>query len=121
MNKVYKINNNVFWFDVIYLDMSESDAIEWIIKNRPDYEIPDLKDWLTYIDWAEVIIHLSDVSDYVLLHECIHAIQWVLYRKWIDTSYDNTEVLAYNVDWLFRQILLRHHKSRWNEKWKTYR
>jgi hypothetical protein len=54
------------------------------------------------------------------MHECIHIIQHTLDDKWITTWLENTEVLAYNVDWLYRKLMYKYHKLKKDDRYKNY-
>lgn len=119
--KILTIKNDVFAYDVNFiLSDDKKEVSEYLIKKWLDDELLDMSQWYTYITDSVAYLYLTDRSDYVLLHECIHIIQWLLARKWIDTSYNNTEVLAYNTDWLYRNLLLAYYKYKKNDKYKNY-
>ena len=121
--KIHKIHNEVFDYQVFWLEGTPSEAEEWVDKKRIDRDDICFHDiqGISLHDKLDVI-YIKDFSDFVILHECIHCIQHILEKQiWVNTSYSNTEVLAYNVDWLYRKILYKYHKGKWNEKYKTYK
>ena len=110
--KILKIENEVFEYHIYWiLSEDKKEVSEYLLTEWIDSEKLDMSQWYTYI---------TDRSDYIILHECIHIIQWLLDKKWIETGYKNTEVLAYNVDWAYRKLLKAYYKYKWNDKWKTY-
>lgn len=119
--KEIKINNNVFQFDVVWIVWEPKEFIDYMDKKWVEIWLECI-DWITHI-WNNytAYLYLSDISDYVLLHECIHIIQHIMHNKWISTGLENTEVLAYNVDWLYRMLLMNYYKWKKNDKWKTYK
>jgi len=119
--KQIKVNNNVFWFNVFWFIWDRQEFVDYMLKNWFDWNRLEWTDGITYIRNNNAFLYLNAVCDYVLLHECIHIIQDILNNKLISTWIENTEVLAYNVDWLYRQLLLRYYKWKWNEKWKSYK
>lgn len=120
--KVHKIHNKVFDFYVYWIDGTPEEAEKWLESKWVNHDrcLKNIQ-WISMY-WKFNIIYMGDRSDYVLLHECIHTIQHILEKEiWIPTWYSNTEVLAYNVDWLYRSIMYRYLKARWNDKYKCYR
>ena len=119
--KILKIVNEVFEFNVEWLLSDDINEIsEYLWSKWMEYTHNE-KHWgITRIWNYTVYLYLPDKSDYILVHECIHAIQGVLDSKGIDTGYENTEVLAYNVDWLYRKLLHSYYKHKKNKKYKDY-
>ena len=119
--KEISIYNNVFQFKVIWIIWEPEEFIDYMDKKWLSIWL-DCVDWITHI-WNNntAYLYLNDISDFVLLHECIHIIQHIFHDKWITTWMENTEVLAYNVDWLYRMLLMNYHKWKGNDKWKTYK
>lgn len=119
---IIKVKNEVFDFDVEWIIADDTkEAIEYVENNW--VELWDLwnAQWFTsYKGNSLSYLYLNDRSDYILIHECIHIIQWILARKWVSTDYENTEVLAYNVDWLYRSLLYKYYKKNKNDKYKLY-
>jgi len=119
--KILKIKNEVLAYDVVWIISEDKKKVsEYLEKQWVGNESLDMSQWITYIEDGIAYLHLTDRSDYVLLHECIHIIQGLLHRKWIDTGYSNTEILAYNVDWLYRKLLYSYYKYKKNDKYKNY-
>ena len=116
------VNNNVFWFNVEWILWTAEEFVKFMQGKNFEISLHDTYDGSTYIDSpANAYLYLKDVSDDVLLHECIHIIQHILQDKWITTWMENTEVLAYNVDWLYRQLLLQYYKLKNDKRRKTYK
>ena len=121
--KILIIKNEVFDFNVEWILTEDiQEAIDYV-ENKAWIILWDIlhAQWFTSYEGSSVsYLYLKDRSDYILLHECIHIVQGVLARKWIDTGYENTEVLAYNVDWLYRKLLHAYYKHKKNKKYKNY-
>ena len=58
------------------------------------------------IDGADYfVIVLQQTTLRTIVHECVHMAQYILDNKGIGTGIDNTETLAYLVDYLFSEVV----------------
>jgi hypothetical protein len=113
-------NTEILAYNVEWIIWDKKEFIEYLEKIT-EVDIDDLDCWYSCIADEVWYIYLWDKSDFVLLHEIIHIVQAILNSKWIDTWYSNTEILAYNVDWCFKNLLYKYYKLIWNDKYKNYR
>lgn len=118
--KQLKIKNEVFGFEVIRLLWDKEEVRHYLISNWLTTSQLDIAWGYTVLEQNKAYLYLDDKSDYILLHECIHIIQGLFHRIGIETGYWNTEVLAYNTDWLYRKLLLSYYKYKKNDKYKNY-
>lgn len=117
---IIKVKNETFAYDVIWFVWEKEEFVEYMVKQNIEVDYNMLNHWFSYIDNCIGYIYLDDKSDYVLIHEIIHIVQWILNNKMIDTWYANTEVLAYNVDWLYRKLLYHYYKKKSDDRFKNY-
>lgn len=71
----------------------------WIYE--PDYE----QDGCCYNKWCDSYICIFEDDISVIVHECIHAAQFAMDYRGVNTWIDNTEVLAHLTQWIFQEAL----------------
>lgn len=119
--KVIKLQNKVFLYDVYWIITDDKNKLsEYMLENEIDIDIHEHYKWFTFHRGAISYLYLDDRSDYVLLHECVHIVQVMMWFKWITTWLENTEVLAYNVEWLYKNLLYEYYKHKKDDRHKNY-
>ena len=117
---VIKIKNDVLSYDVVWFIWSKEEFYNYMIKQNIEVDIDLLNHWFSVCKCCVWYIYLHDKSDYILVHEIVHIVQWILDDKWINTWFDNTEILAYNIDWCFRKLMYKYFKLIWDMRYKNY-
>lgn len=118
----YKYYNDLF-DQTIRLCFWNMKDIESFIKKEIDekYIMSDC-DWVTYTLYTRTIIWVSNhrwftYARKVLFHEIPHLIQQILSRNNINSSYENTELVAH-MNELFSHLFYSFLEKSWKKKRK---
>ena len=125
-----------------YVDCSYDEMIDFVEKKIPNIEFPDGFNKGENDEAIGTLLDLTDprkkgsklrilwinknewfIADYgSIMHECIHAAQFVLDDKGLNTSHLNTEAVAYLAEYYFTQFLAalkpKKHESTRNKPHK---